>query len=128
MRTFALCFIASSLPLACSGESSGGPASASTAGSGGHGTSTGPAGGAGGGAAGGGGGTAVAGVPFVYVGASDDRIHVFLLDRSTGALEPKGTVEAGRDPSFLATDSKHRFLYAVNEGSGQVASFAIDAA
>src|SRR5262245_22637734 len=65
-------------------------------------------------------------LPFVYVGAGDDTISVFLLDRATGSLEPVGKVEAGKNPSFLATDPAHRFVYAVNEGSGEVASFAID--
>jgi len=64
----------------------------------------------------------------VYLGADDDNISVFLLDRATGALEPRGKVNAGTNPSFLATDPAHRFLYAVNEGSAQVAAFSIDAA
>jgi 6-phosphogluconolactonase len=64
----------------------------------------------------------------VYVGAEDDSISVFVLDRVTGNLDPRGKVDAGQNPSFLATDPGHRFLYAVNEGSGQVAAFSIDPA
>lgn len=66
--------------------------------------------------------------PYVYVGADDDTISVFALDRATGVLDPRGKVAAGANPSFLATDPAHRFLYAVNEGSAQVAAFSIDPA
>jgi 6-phosphogluconolactonase len=122
MRTpLTLCLIASSFAPACGG----GSPSVGAGGTGGHGASSGPASSSN---SSGGGGTAAAGVPFVYVGGEDNRIRVFLLDRETGALEPRSTVEAGSNPSFLATDAGHRFLYAVNENSGQVASFAIDAA
>lgn len=67
---------------------------------------------------------------FVYVGQNNGEIAIYLLDRNTGALAPIGTAEAGANPSFLATDSEHKFLYAVDEqnGGGQVQSFAIDPA
>lgn len=64
---------------------------------------------------------------FVYVGGAPDTIQVFVLDRKTGALALKGKVDAGRNPSFIATDPKHRFAYVVNEDSDQVASFSINA-
>jgi 6-phosphogluconolactonase len=64
-------------------------------------------------------------VPYVYVGTSDDKIFVMLLDRDTGALSPVGEIDAGANPSFLAPDPQHRFLFAVNEGSSEVAAFSI---
>lgn len=77
---------------------------------------------------GGGGGGAPATVPYVYVGTSADKIFVLLLDRETGALSPVGESDAGSNPSFLASDPEHRYLYAVNEGSSEVAAFSIDSA
>src|SRR5262249_32768439 len=41
--------------------------------------------------AGTGGTPAVPTVPYVYVGADDDTISAFLLDRATGTLTPKGS-------------------------------------
>jgi len=121
------------LLLACGDdETSGSPSSsaaASTAGTGAStsATSTGT-GGSGATGSGGGGGQPVETVPWVYVGASDDSISVYLLDRVTGALTPQGKVDAGTNPSFLAADPEHRFLFAVNEGSDEVAGFSIDPA
>jgi len=65
---------------------------------------------------------------FVYVAQDDDRIAIFRLDRDTGNLSPAGRVAAGRHPSFLAFAPSKRFVYAVNELSNEVASFAIDPA
>jgi 6-phosphogluconolactonase len=64
--------------------------------------------------------------PFVYVGGAPATIQTFLLDRNTGALEPRGKIDGGRNPSFLVADARHRFVYAVNEDSDQVAAFSID--
>lgn len=68
-----------------------------------------------------------AGRPFAYVGASDDKIHVFRVDPATGALTPASEIDAGSGPSFLAFSPDHHSLYAVNEGSDELAAFAIDA-
>lgn len=113
---------------------------ASPTGSGGAGavggTGAAPAGGAGGagegGAAGGGGlggegGAAPVGVPYAFVGLSSGEVLVHDLDLDTGALSLLHTVDAGANPSFLAVAPDRRFLYAVNEGSSEVASFEIDA-
>lgn len=70
---------------------------------------------------------AVEAKPFVYVGGAPNIIQVFVLDRATGALEPRGKIDAGRNPSFVATDPKHRFAYVVNEDSDEVAAFSISA-
>jgi 6-phosphogluconolactonase len=55
----------------------------------------------------------------VFVGTyTKDRtegINRFLLDPKTGALTPLGVTPDGRNPSFLALDTAHRRLYAVNE-------------
>jgi 6-phosphogluconolactonase len=66
--------------------------------------------------------------PFVYVGKDDDEIAIFRLDRETGALTRVGGVAAGRHPSFLAFAPSMKFVYAVNEFSNEVASFAVDPA
>jgi 6-phosphogluconolactonase len=100
--------------------------SSSTAGSGGATTTSSATTGGSGGTGGTGGAKPAATVPYVYVGADDDTISVFVLDRTTGDLAPKGSIAAGSNPSFLATDPTHRRIYAVNEGSGEVAAFAID--
>ena len=80
---------------------------------------------------------------FVYVGVYTHTaapaqdlaagIHVYRLDSVTGALSPVTTVTGLVNPSFLVLDSRHRFLYAVNEVAefdaqpgGAVSAFAID--
>src|SRR5882672_12925914 len=66
--------------------------------------------------------------PFVYVAQDDDHIAIFRLNPDTGNLSPAGRAAAGRHPSFLAFAPSKRFVYAVNELSNEVASFAIDPA
>ncbi len=64
-----------------------------------------------------------------YVGQDDQRIHVYALDLATGALTERGAgTQTGSFPSFLAIAPSRRFLYAVNESAGQVASLSLDAA
>jgi 6-phosphogluconolactonase len=65
---------------------------------------------------------------YAYVGSGSGEISVFALDPSSGALDPRGQIPGGANPSFLAFSADRRFLYAVNEGGGggQVAAFAID--
>src|SRR5437870_5789240 len=67
------------------------------------------------------------GVALVYVGKDDDEIATFHLNRETGALSSAGSVPAGRHPSYLAFAPSRKFVYAVNEFSNEVASFAVDA-
>jgi hypothetical protein len=109
----------------------GGGSAGGTSGASGGGTSGGPT--AGGGSAGGSsaggssaGGSAATGVPYAYVG-SGGNIYIFRLEPSDGGLTPRGQIAAGNGSSFLAVHPSKRWLYAVNEGSSQVASFAIDA-
>lgn len=140
MRPANLLSCAVPLLVACGGGGggTGGRASSTTAGNGGASTSgttsmststssTASTGGSGG-STGTGGGKPVATVPYVYVGAEDDTISVFLLDRATGALALQGKVDAGKNPSFLAADPTHRRLVAVNENSSEVAAFTIEPA
>ena len=61
-------------------------------------------------------------------------IHTLRLDHATGTLSEVGAVTS-RNPSYLAFDSRRRFLYAVNElkehdgtFGGMASAFAIDAA
>ncbi len=68
-----------------------------------------------------------------YTGAESKGIYVFRFDTSTGKA---GAMELAADttnPSFVAIDPTHRFLYAANEiadyqgqKSGGVSAFAID--
>jgi 6-phosphogluconolactonase (cycloisomerase 2 family) len=60
-------------------------------------------------------------------------IHIFQVDRKTGALTPAGTYKLGTSPSCLAVNSSGTHLYSANEtdrvnesGEGSVSSFAID--
>ena len=62
-------------------------------------------------------------------------IHLYTLDITNGALEPFDVATGVRNPSYLAFDPSHRFLYAVNElkeyegaASGAVSAFAVDPA
>ena len=62
-------------------------------------------------------------------------IYLYTLDITSGALEPLDVVTGVRNPSYLAFDPSHRFLYAVNElkeyegaASGAVSAFAVDPA
>ncbi len=71
---------------------------------------------------------AAAGPVLAYVGQDDQRIHVYALDLATGALAERGATQTGNFPSFLALAPSGRFLYAVNEGAGQVASLSLDPA
>lgn len=88
-----------------------------------------PSGGAGGGT------SEPVGTPYVYVGSYANAIHVFELDRDTGALTARGApVSAPPSPSFLAVAPDARHLFAVNEadnvdgtGSGAVSAFSVDA-
>lgn len=66
------------------------------------------------------------GPPRVYVGSGDGKIRVFSFDATSAALTPVQTIDAGSNPSFLAVDPAHEFLYAVDEGQSQVRAFAIE--
>lgn len=60
-------------------------------------------------------------------------IHLFRVDRDTGALTPDGIVEMGTSPSCLVINVAGTHLYSANEtdrvgdeGEGTVSAFAID--
>jgi 6-phosphogluconolactonase (cycloisomerase 2 family) len=60
-------------------------------------------------------------------------IHLFRVDRATGALSPAGINEMGTSPSHLAVNAAGTRLYSANEtdragkgGEGTVSAFAID--
>ncbi len=60
-------------------------------------------------------------------------IHLFEVDRATGALSPRGIFEQAFSPSCLAVDPAGTRLYTANEtdkaddaGCGSISSFAID--
>jgi 6-phosphogluconolactonase len=78
---------------------------------------------------------------FVYVGtyteggSESKGIYGYRFDSGTGKLTSIGLAAETVNPSFLAVDPRHRFLYAVNEigdyngqKSGAVSAFAIDQA
>ena len=73
----------------------------------------------------------------LYVGTYTEKdskgIYVFRYDAVSGGLTSAGLAAETANPSFLAVDPSHRFLYAVNEvsnynnaASGAVSAFAID--
>jgi 6-phosphogluconolactonase (cycloisomerase 2 family) len=60
-------------------------------------------------------------------------IHIFSVDRATGAMTPIGIVEMGTSPSCLAVNSQGTCLYSANEtdrvgdnNEGTVSAFAIN--
>src|SRR5436309_8119437 len=62
-------------------------------------------------------------------------IHLFRVDRATGAMAPAGVHEAGTSPSCLALNAAGTRLYSANETDragdqkeGTVSAFAIDRA
>ncbi|HOU11836.1 MAG TPA: lactonase family protein [Anaerolineae bacterium] len=75
---------------------------------------------------------------FVYVGTytqetGSEGIYVYRLDMTTGELVLSSTASEAVNPSFLAVDPQHRYLYAVNETmrfaeqpGGGLSAFAID--
>ena len=77
--------------------------------------------------------------PLVYVGTYTDKgskgIYAYRFDPVTGASDAIGLVAETSNPSFLAVDPNHKFLYAVNEidsfngsHSGAISVFAVDRA
>jgi 6-phosphogluconolactonase len=64
-----------------------------------------------------------------------EGIYVYRMDLATGALKLQGTTRGVTNPSYLAFDPAHRFLYAVNElktyedqPTGTISAFAVDPA
>ena len=73
----------------------------------------------------------------VFVGTYTEKqskgIYAYRFDSASSELTPLGLAAETSNPSFLAIDPSHRFLYAVNEvgkykeaSSGAVTAFAID--
>ncbi len=67
-----------------------------------------------------------------YTGGQSKGIYIYQLDLTSGELTPDGAAPFVESPSFLAVDSGHRYLYAVNESAsvgpqhaGLVSAFAI---
>ena len=69
----------------------------------------------------------------VFVGTYTDKesrgIYRFRFDDATGALFPDGLAVETENPSFLTSDPKGRFVFAVNENNpaGAVSAFAVAA-
>ena len=68
-----------------------------------------------------------------YTGAESKGIYAYSYDAASGKLTSLGLAAETVNPSFLAADASHRFLYAVNEvhdykgeNSGAVTAFSID--
>lgn len=73
----------------------------------------------------------------IYVGGYTDGksggIHLFRMDSHSGKVTPAGLGPESVNPSFLAIDPKHRFLYSVNETAefggvknGAVSAYAVN--
>lgn len=67
-----------------------------------------------------------------YTGGDSKGIYIYRLDLTSGELTPDGAAPFVESPSFLAVDSSHHYLYAVNESAsvgpehaGLVSAFAI---
>jgi 6-phosphogluconolactonase len=68
-----------------------------------------------------------------YTSGKSEGIYLYRLNITTGELSPVYTAKGIVDPSYIALDHRHRYLYAVNEvndfggkKSGAISSFAID--
>jgi 6-phosphogluconolactonase len=68
-----------------------------------------------------------------YTEKESKGIYAYRFDLASSVLTPLGIAAEAINPSFLAIDPNHRFLYAVNEvqkykdaNSGMVSAFAID--
>ncbi len=72
-----------------------------------------------------------------YTATSSKGIYNYRFDPKTGKLTPIGVAAEMANPSFMATDPQHRFLYAVTEmgqepgadsykKNGSISSFSID--
>lgn len=68
-----------------------------------------------------------------YTSGKSEGIYIYRMNMATGELKHSGTAKGIVNPSFLAIDSRRRYLYAVNEvdefggkPSGAISSFAID--
>ena len=68
-----------------------------------------------------------------YTGPNSKGIYGFRFNTADGTFTPMGVAAEVDQPSFVVTNSHHRFLYAVTEigsggkGEGFVSSFSIDA-
>jgi 6-phosphogluconolactonase len=66
-----------------------------------------------------------------YTRGTSKGIYSYRFDTKTGALKPLGLAAEVLNASFLVTDPKHRFVYAVNEGGrggNSVSGFSLDPA
>ncbi|HVV28797.1 MAG TPA: lactonase family protein [Rhizomicrobium sp.] len=69
-----------------------------------------------------------------YTGGPSDSKGIYGLQLDSGKLKNPGVEAEVASPSFLATDSRHRFLYAVtermakNDPTGYLSAYAIDPA
>jgi 6-phosphogluconolactonase len=80
---------------------------------------------------------AAAGSYFVYVGTytgpKSKGIYAYRHDPKTGNYTPLGVAAEVQNPSWVVTDPRHRFLYAVTEAGndgkthGTISSYSIDA-
>ncbi len=68
-----------------------------------------------------------------YTAGASDGVYLYRLNLASGELRHALTVKGVVNPSFLALDSRRRYLYAVNEvtefggkQSGAVSAFAVD--
>jgi 6-phosphogluconolactonase len=68
-----------------------------------------------------------------YTKADSQGIYAYRYDAASGKMTPLGLAAKTNNPSFLTVDSRHKFLYAVNESgtfkgeaSGGVTAFTID--
>jgi len=59
--------------------------------------------------------------------AENNKVSVYSIDATTGALTSIGTADAGTDPISIAVDPMSKFAYVANSGSNNVSMFTINA-
>lgn len=64
-------------------------------------------------------------VGYVSIGG-EKKIAVYTMNRKTGELVSRGSVDAGGAPGSLALSPDRRFLYAAVRSTGSVATFRVD--
>jgi YVTN family beta-propeller protein len=59
--------------------------------------------------------------------AENNKVSIYTIDTTTGALKSTGTIDAGINPSFVAVDPLGKFAYVANSGSNDVSMYTINA-
>jgi 6-phosphogluconolactonase (cycloisomerase 2 family) len=58
--------------------------------------------------------------------AENNKVSMYTIDTTTGALKSTGTIDAGINPSSVAVDPLGKFAYVANSGSNDVSMYTIN--